>query len=110
MELNSIINDDELSMKMQDIYKFIDRNHDKFDTIFERVFDDIKKQYSDAVLVDNTIELNNIDVKAIVDITNNCQNILSYHAKSILEDKKYLISYVFKINTINNSVNIIKKK
>lgn len=108
MELNSVINNDELSVKMKDIYKFIDKNENKINTIFIRTYNDIKNLYPDISLIENTIEF--VCKKGnITSVRNEMQSILSYHAKEVLKDNSYLLPYAFKVSIASNTITITKR-
>jgi len=110
MELNSIINDDSISMKIQDIYKYIDKHESDFDTIFNRTYNDIKNLYQNVSFSDDTIEVFDENTTNNIDLRNKCIEMLSYHSKEILKDKSYLMTYAFKFSYIGNKTIITRKR
>lgn len=108
MDLNSIINNDNISIKMKDIYKFIDKNEDKFNEIFNRTFDDIKNIFPNVTITNDIIEISNIE-DSFGNTRDECFKILSHHSKNILGENSYLMSYGFKINGLKDTISIVKK-
>jgi len=106
MELNSIINDNDISMKMRDIYKYISKNEDKFNEIFNLTFDDLKNMYSDVTKEEDTITI--ISDNIVVD-RNKVHSTMQYHANQLLGDNDYITPYAFRINTGDNTIKLIKK-
>lgn len=113
MELNSIINNDTLSGKLSDIYKFINKNEDKFNDIFNRLYNDIKNLYPNTTMVNNTIEVcddnDNMDSNSSSIKDDAIYSMLHYHAKEVLGDKSDLVLYNFEINKFMNRITIEKK-
>ena len=109
MQLNSVINDDKISIKMKDIYKFIEKNESKFNDIFDRTYADINNIFSNVMKNTDTIEISGIDTAEILNKRNECHSILSHHAKEILGENSYILPYAFKINMLKDTINIIKK-
>lgn len=109
MKLDSIINDDTITEKIQDIYKYIEKHDDQFDDIIDFSFEDIRNIYKDVKKVTDYIEIPSVDPDDVFTARDKCNSILNHHGEKILGDKKHLIQYAFKINIIGNMVQIIKK-
>lgn len=109
MQLDSVINDDKISIKIKDIYKFIDKNETKINDIFDRTYNDINNIFSNVLKNNDTIEISNIDITEIMNKRNECHGILAHHSKEILGDDSYMLPYAFKIKILKNTISIIKK-
>lgn len=110
MELNSIINDDNISMKIQDIYKYIEKNDDKIDNILDEVFDDLRNIYPNIVRTQDSVEISGFTIENINYERDRIQTSLHYHSKQILNDMSYLLAYCFKVALIGHTTITIKKR
>lgn len=110
MELTSVINNDGISNKMKDIYKFIEKHGNDIDDILNKAYQDIKNLYPGVSMTGGVIEVSGIDTDSIVSVRNECHTILSYHAKQVLADNSYLSAYAFKINMMKTKITIAKKR
>lgn len=109
MKLDSIINDDTITEKIQDIYKYIEKHDDQFDDIIDFSFEDIRNIYKDVRKINDYIEIPSTEPDSVLVAKDKCNSILMHHGEHILGDKKHLISYAFKINIIGDMIQIVKK-
>lgn len=110
MELNSIINDNDISIKMQDIYKYIEKNEDKIDIILDDTFDDLRNTYPNIIRTQDSVEVSNIELQSLMHEKERITSVLQHYSRITLGDMNHLMSYCFKIVIINQNTVAIKKR
>lgn len=110
MSIDTIIDDNSNSYKMQNIYKSIKNNRKKLDSMFITIFKELTDIYPKSVTMENTFCINisydlvrNIDVKFVRELIQKQYDLLDIDSSVSLAD------YYFRIILVNNNIKIVKK-
>lgn len=110
MMINNIIDDNKVTGKIKNVYKFIDKHNTDIMNIFETAYKDISSIFSDVVKDENSINITINEPDSINSVHNMVNDIINKHTKDILgEDNGYIIDYIFKTAIIDNVVTILLK-
>ena len=109
--MNSIINNGDVTGKIKNVYKFIEKHEKDIINIFETVYKDISSIFSDTTKDEDSITIIITESDSIDSVHCMVNDMIQKHTKDILGNNNgHITQYVFKTAIVDKAVTILLKK
>lgn len=112
MLIDTVINDDDITLKVKKVIKYINKHEGLVDKLFLDIYEDLKNQ---SLLIDKNeesiiITTTKANMNAVLDTVNNC---IDHQTKNNFPEKLYKTTIVFLFRVVqidDTTIHIIRKK
>lgn len=112
MLIDTVVNDDDITLKVKKVIKYIDKHEGLIDKLFLDIFEDLKSQSYNIEKTEGSIIINvkKTDMNTVLTTVNEC---IDHHTKNNFPEKLYKTTVVFLfrvVQTDEKTIQIIRKK